>query len=450
MSSEKPRGRFRLPAPPLWLMGFFEGLQVLLLMALLVALPVGGGLVAQQWGEVDASSVVSTVAQVWLVIHAVPLELPEAHALFRLVPLGLTLIPLLLAWRAGQRLARGAYPNQLWQGLLPFALVYVAGAVGIATVADDALAQVNPWWVVLTVTAVIVLGSVGGCMAEARSISRLFGVDLEARVYQFSQRLKWTGAYLWAVLRGAVVASVSAVALSAAVLATVLAWRWMDVVNAHQQIGAGLVGTFALVLLHLAVAPNLVLWTLSYTTGVGFWVGSDSHISPFTAGTGALPDVPVLAALPDQVYEYGWAVLAVPAVAGILAGWWLVREGENHMDDWFALHIRPRFISATLSTLVLGLLTGLVTALLSLLPLWLSHISLGLGRLVDVGPHALFSAGMLGAWVAAGTVVGYALVSAMKAMLRPMRRRHEEKKQAKAEKRRTKHDDAADSFSAAL
>ena len=48
-----------------------------------------------------------------------------------LIPLGLTLIPFLLAWRAGRRLARASYTDQLWQALLGSWLMY--GAFGFAT-----------------------------------------------------------------------------------------------------------------------------------------------------------------------------------------------------------------------------------------------------------------------------------------------------------------------------
>lgn len=122
-----------------------------------------------------------------------------------------------------------------------------------------------------------------------------------------------------------------------------------------------------------------------------------------------MPAVPVLAALPAEASPYSLLVLGLPVLAGVMAGWWLMREGENHLDDWFTLRISFRPLAAGLSTLALGVLTGLVTGLLALGPLWLSHISLGVGRMTDLGPHALLSAGMLGAWVALGAILGYSI-----------------------------------------
>ena len=78
--------------------------------------------------------------QAWLLIHGVPLILDTAGAgsaaqpdsgTLSLIPLGLTLIPFLLAWRAGRRLARASYTDQLWQALLGSWLVYAG--FGLAT-----------------------------------------------------------------------------------------------------------------------------------------------------------------------------------------------------------------------------------------------------------------------------------------------------------------------------
>ena len=73
--------------------------------------------------------------QAWLLIHGVPLLLDTAGAgsagrpesgTLSLIPLGLALLPFLLAWRAGRRLARASYTDQLWQALLGSWLAYAA------------------------------------------------------------------------------------------------------------------------------------------------------------------------------------------------------------------------------------------------------------------------------------------------------------------------------------
>lgn len=405
----------RLPTAPLWIFGIYEALQVVVATALLVALPVLGFTLARGVSEFDPETAGGLAAQAWMVVHAAPLNMADADAefasgWFHLVPLGFTLIPFLLAWRAGRRLAQGAYPDQLWQGLLAFTLSYAAAGVGLAVFASgDPGTRV---WTGVAAGTLVGIGSLCGCYAEARSATRMIGIDLEARVERYSQQLKWAGAYLWAVLRAGVVAAVAAVGLSALLLAAWLGSQWMQIANAYQQIDAGLWGGIGLTLLHLGLAPNAVLWTLAYASGAGFSMGAGSPVGPFATELGAVPDVPVLAALPDQVHDYSAAVLALVLVAGIAAGWWLMREGENHFDDWCQLKLRFRAASLTLSTLTLGVLTGLVTAALLIGPLWLSHISLGVGRMNDVGPHAGIAAGLIGAGVALGVMLGYLLAPA--------------------------------------
>lgn len=404
----------RLPTPPLWLFGLFEAVQAVLATALLVGVPVLGSSLARNGQDFAPQSAAEFAAQVWLVIHAAPLNLAEGgdSNWFHLVPLGFTIVPFLLAWRAGRRLAQGAYPTQLWQGLLAFSLAYAAAGVAVAHygIGDPGTLV----WAGVAPGLLVGIGSLAGCYAEARSATRMIGVDLEAAVEGLSERLKWAFAYLWAVLRGGVVAAVAAVGLSAALLIGWLGWRWMEVANAYQQIDAGILGGAGLTLLHLSLAPNLLLWTLAYSTGAGFSMGAGNTVSPLETELGAVPAVPVLAALPDQVYEYSLAALALPVLAGFIAGWWLMREGENHFDDWCQLKLKLRPVSVTVSTLTLGLLTGVTAAALLIGPLWLSHVSLGLGAMNDIGPHAGITALLLGGWVAVGTALGYSLTAAAK------------------------------------
>ncbi|GAB3190652.1 cell division protein PerM [Nesterenkonia suensis] len=419
------RPRLRLPAPPLWLLGLLEAVQVLLATALLVALPVLAVGLAGGFAEIDLEFMAAFSAQIWLVLHGTPVEVAVpvagdvlgggvtlAEGWLHLLPMGFTLVPLALGWRAGGRLARGAYSDQLWQGLLTLVLGYAAAAVGIAHLAEADGFAVQLHWAALCAAGVMAVGALAGSYAEARSWTRLIGIDLEDRVERLSQRLKWAGHYAWAVIRGGLLAVVVAVGLSALLLAVQLGLTWMEIANTYQRLDPGVWGVVGLTLLHLGLLPNLVLWTLSYTTGAGFALGSGSTVAPHAVELGPVPALPVLGALPSSGGDAMLAVLALPLIAGMLAGWWLMREGENHLDDWCALRISWRPVSWTLSTLALGVLTGAVAAVVAVLPLWLSHISLGIGRLTDVGPHALLAAGLLGVWVGVGTILGYLIAPA--------------------------------------
>ena len=421
-SSTATKRSFRLPVPPLWLLGMVEAVQAVLATTLLIVVPVLAMTLAGGFSGGDPVFVMNFSSQIWLIVHGAPVELSltagaatvSAEALpdsgwMHVVPLGFTLIPLGLGWRAGARLARGSYANQLWQGLLPLVVLYGGAGAGIGVLGTAGAITVSPVVAGLCAAAVMTIGALAGCYAEARSATRMIGVDLESAVERFSQRLKWAGHYLWAVTRAGAVAGIAAVGLSAVLFAGFLVSSWMDVANAYQQLDPGFWGVVGLTLLHLGVLPNLILWMLAYSTGAGFSVGEGTVLAPGTVDVAATPAVPVLAGLPDQTHPLTFAVIAVPVLAGAIAGWWLMREGENHLDDFFALRIGFRPASLTLSTLVMGLLTGTITAVLMIGPLWISHISLGVGRMSDLGPDPLISAGMLAAWVALGAVVGHLL-----------------------------------------
>ena len=57
---------------------------------------------------------------------------------------------------------------------------------------------------------------------------------------------------------------------------------------------------------------------------------------------------------------FGLVGLLVPLGAGAIAGWWFLREGEDHLDEWVALKVPFRPLSALISAVVLGVMTGIM------------------------------------------------------------------------------------------
>lgn len=79
-------------------------------------------------------------------------------------------------------------------------------------------------------------------------------------------------------------------------------------------------GRSALLLLAVALMPNAAMWGASYGMGPGFALGTASTVTPFAfAGHPALPDFPLLAAMPSQGpgTAVNWVAAAVPAVAAL-------------------------------------------------------------------------------------------------------------------------------------
>ncbi|MFE7751502.1 DUF6350 family protein [Streptomyces sp. NPDC057428] len=79
-------------------------------------------------------------------------------------------------------------------------------------------------------------------------------------------------------------------------------------------------GRSALLLLAVALLPNAAMWGAAYGMGPGFALGTASTVTPFAfAGHPALPDFPLLAAMPSQGpgTAVNWVAAAVPAAAAL-------------------------------------------------------------------------------------------------------------------------------------
>lgn len=412
MEGMKLPTKLRALPMPLWLQGAFELGQAAVISAFIVIIPLAGVWLTGGFADREAAGTLPLAAQVWLVFHGVPLQtaLPDGGTgTLWAVPLALTLIPFLLAWRAGRRLARASYTDQLWQALAGALVVYAAFGYGAAHLADDGGTSAS-----LAAGALVPLISAGagmiiGAYREAGSWGRLIGVDAAAWVANTSQHSRWAGSYVWSAVRAAFLSVVAALGLSAALLAVTLAIHWATIAAVYERLDAGIVGGAVVTFGQLGFLPNLAVWVLSWSSGAGFALGAGSSITPLATTAGPLPAVPILAAVPSGPLEYGLAALALPVVAGILAGWWFLREGENHFDEWLQLKVRSRWFTATASTLVLGLFVGAMAGLGTALLVLLSRASAGIGRFVELGPDALWTGLMVAAEVAVGVIIGYAV-----------------------------------------
>ena len=400
---------------PLWLQGPVELGSVALGSYLLILFTVLMVWLADGFDDLGLTGGFALSGQVWLLAHLTPLEvaldpgagLPATTGTLNLVPLGLTLLPFGLAWIAGRRLARACWEGQFWQPFLSGLAAYAGlGALAALLFGTDEVTA-RPLAAAVFPLVPVALGALVGAYRTSRSLPGLIGVNAAAWVERTSQYSRWTGSYLWTVLRAGFVAAVAGVGVGAALLAAALFWNWNDVISVYQRLGTGAPGDTALTALQLGYLPNLVVYALAWATGAGFDVGSGTHTSPLGTDPGPVPLLPALAALPPaELPPWALVVVVLPVLAGVLAGWWFLREGENHLDDWMAIRLPARWITFPLSTLLTGVLIGAVAGTLGMLLGLLAHGSLGLGRLVDIGPDGPQVLLWFGAEVAVGAVVG--------------------------------------------
>lgn len=402
---------------PLWLQGVVELIVTALFSALAVFAAMSAVWATKGFGDMEFSSVAAMSAHLWLLIHGVPLDLAAAFGAsagtMTLVPLGLSILPLLLCYRSGRRLARASYEGEflipVLSGSVTYALISSA-MYGWASPHPQPLQALNAALVPL---GIVVAGLMWGGYREARSLSRMVGVDTAEQISQMSQYSRWAGSYAWAVVRAAVVAAVAFVGLGALLLALGILGGWSQVVATYQELHAGPVGDTAVTLLQLGFLPNLVIYAMAWSTGAGFAFGAGTSIGLTSSNAGSLPMLPILGGVPESLGSAGLLGLLVPVAAGAIAGWWFLREGEDHLDEWVALKVPFRPLSALLSSLALGVLTGLLTSLAALWLGWISYGSLGVGRFTEVGAEPLSFAGHTALWVGLGVALGNLLSRAL-------------------------------------
>ena len=148
-----------------------------------------------------------------------------------------------------------------------------------------------------------------------------------------------------------------------------------DILGAYRT---GVAGQAGIILVCLAYAPNAAVWAAAYLLGPGFAVGVDTTVRTTEVTVGGLPAVPLVSGIPHgPVGGLGAALLAVPVVAGMLAGWLLarrlLRRGER---EWGGV-----LGAAALAGPVAGALLGAAAVA--------SSGALGGGRLTTMGPVGL-------------------------------------------------------------
>ena len=271
--------------------------------------------------------------------------------------LGFALITLVLARRAGRRIAE---THHRLLGEVVATVVFAGLSFGVAVTAGQPLAKPNIVEGVALPTLTFVLGLL---IARLGAGIRLpFGPAARAAVAT--------------ALRGGAAAAALVVTLASLVLAVVVVGNYAQIITLYENLHSGALGGLALTVGELMFLPNLVVWAASWLVGPGFAIGAGSGVSPLGTTLGPLPSVPILGALPHGSFAFAFAGLLVPVVAGFLAGAILgARLGDElggRLSGWLTLG----------TGIGMGVVGGAVLGLLA----WASSGAAGPGRLQVVGP----------------------------------------------------------------
>ncbi len=361
-----------------------------LLLVLLPVLLVWGTDSRSGTGAVDAAR---SAGRIWLYAHGATLEVPGGR--LALTPLGLLLVPLLLLARLAASAAHASGPTTpaqalrlaLWTGG-PYAVL----ALLVSLLVNGPDVQVSP---VLALLGGLVTGIVGA-LAGALRPARLW----RAAWYLLPRRARRLAAATGGAL--AAVLGAGALLVGASLIAHV--GQAVDLARASDPGAAGGAG---LLLAGLALVPNAVVWGVSWLAGPGFAVGVGTAVGPYSHELGPVPALPLLAGLPGSgVPEWiAVLVLAVPLLAGALAGLVVVQDLSDELPSWGR---------TALEAAAVGPVAGAALGLLA----WLSGGAAGGERLAQLGPSPWRVALAATATVAVGSAVA-ALARRQRLLERP-------------------------------
>jgi hypothetical protein len=176
------------------------------------------------------------------------------------------------------------------------------------------------------------------------------------------------------LLRAVAAGLLTAGALGLAMVAVALAADAGGYAALSRSLGGSGAGAVGLLALGVLLLPNAAVAAIGLAAGPGFAVGSGTLVSVHGVTLGAVPALPLLAALPDTqaVPLLAFASQVVPALAGLVTGTTLGRR----LDDG-----EGGSVVAALWGLLAGALLGVACGLLA----WVAGGSLGDGALAQVG-----------------------------------------------------------------
>jgi hypothetical protein len=305
--------------------------------------------------------------------------------------LGFALLTLLLAVRAGRRIAEAGHPGV---GAVSAVVVFGAASLGAAVTAVHPAARPSLVQSALLPAAVFAVGVVVGLL-RARRASEPDALDrwLDARPAELR-----AGAA--AALRAGLGAVALTLAVSASLVALLFVLHFADLIGIYEALHTEVVGGVALTAGQLSLLPNLVVWAASWLVGPGFALGAGSHVSPVGTAVGPIPAVPVLGALPTSDSAFGFAGVLVPVVAAFFLGV-AVRPALSRALAW----VGPLAVLGVAAGggIVGGVVLGLLAAA--------AGGAAGPGRLAAVGPDALVVGLVAALEFAVGIAVGLAAAS---------------------------------------
>ncbi len=331
-----------------------------LIMTAAVALAGWFGADAGRYG--DTRDAMRVGADAWLLGHGAGLHLDTATV--TLMPLGITLVCALVAYRLGRWAAAtssvGGAPEELRTvlgGAGVQATVYAVVALVTAVLTSDPRAETD-----------LLRALVGGFVLSLLA----GGAGLLVGSGQSRPLVARMPAGLRTLLLGGVATLLLMLAAGSVLVAGALVTDFGTAATVLSRLHADGPGGLMYTVVGCLFVPNAVVLGGTYLLGPGFAVGTGTVVSPTAVILGPVPAFPLLAALPGDGATPSWttALMGVPVLLAAVAVVLVVRLVPVERFDVGALR---------------GLGAGVLAAVLLTLVTSLAGGSAGPGRMADVG-----------------------------------------------------------------
>jgi hypothetical protein len=340
----------------------------------------------------DWVSSFKTAVNIWFVMHGVSLNFAASTYLglevpafaIQLLPIGATLLVFAIGWRGGRRLYGS---SEVWPGWLGATFVYGALSALLLSLSAEKTISANPVAAYFLPALVYVGGVVSATLFSAPAgsnsdqdpIERVKGREL---IDAIGARLNWViRAIASPALRAATGFVFALQALAAAVLGVMLVFNWLNVIQLFEQLQGGPFGGLGSTLLQLSVLPNFTYYVSTWLSGVGFAIGVGSSVSPLGTALGPLPTLPIFGVIPTGDFSVGMIVLVVPVLIALV----VTAAVKNYTAE-----ARHHFATPLASAMALGLSIGFIAALEMSVLAWITHASIGPGRMQTIGADPLW------------------------------------------------------------
>ena len=320
----------------------------------------------------------------------------DAPFLISVVPLGFTILSVLMGVHTGRRAAET--PHR-WTGVGVAVATYAVLAALVTLSAMSETVQPNQLQGLLLPTLIYSAGVlIGAELGRRKTAVAAAGLDRVSRGIRSScQRIPQNvRTLIEGALRGGTAAAAGVLVVSGVAVAVLIAVNYATIIGLYEAVQAGVFGGATITLAQLALIPNLVIWASAWFVGPGIAMGIGTSVSPIGTIVGTLPGLPLFGVLPQGTPAYGFVGLLVPVLIGFVFGvvtrQWLDRPGVPERT--------------TLEQVLTGLGIGIVSGALLGLLAWSSAGAIGPGRLVEVGPNPLLVGALAAAEIGVAAALG--------------------------------------------